>query len=207
MISNLSKRLPVILCDYIEKTTEVDYVRYGIETIIRGLIKFLTLFITAYILGLLLPMVIVVFTFSFFRFLTGGHHYSTYRRCLFAGLLSMLAMSFLATKLAFSVGNLEILSLICFSVFVGLFLSYQYAPSNHFYKKITDAQKSKLKNYSLIGIIIWALIMYYLIFRDSSNEIILASIFGFLFQIGTIHPVSYQMVNKVESLLERRINL
>jgi len=36
MISNVSERLAQTLSDYVDRTTEVDYIRYGIEVLIRG---------------------------------------------------------------------------------------------------------------------------------------------------------------------------
>ncbi|MDG5785901.1 accessory gene regulator B family protein [Evansella sp. AB-P1] len=206
MISYVSEKIAQTLSTYVDRAAEVDYIRYGVEILIRGTIKITVLLLAAYLLDLFFPMLSVLLTFIIFRFLTGGHHYSTYLRCLIAGLIIMLLISFISIKLAFFIDFLGILTLLCFSVLVGLFLSYKYAPSNHFYKKMTESQKKKLKKYSLAAILIWGLLIYSLILTSYSTEIVLASLFGFLFQIGTIHPYSYLIVNKVELILERRKN-
>jgi accessory gene regulator B len=205
MISYVSQRIAESLSVFVERTNDVDYLRYGIEILIRGFIKILILLVSAFLLDLLLPMIIVLSTFIFFRFLTGGHHYSTYVRCLFIDLIIMLTISYIATKLALLNSSI-ILALLCFSIVVGLFLSYKYAPSNHFYKKITEQHKSKLKKYSLFSIIIWGLVMFYLISNSYSKELIFASMLSFLLQLSSIHPYSYILVNRLEKMLERREN-
>ncbi|MBB5174194.1 accessory gene regulator ArgB-like protein [Texcoconibacillus texcoconensis] len=204
MINHVSERIAKALGIYVDRTTEVDYIRYGIEILIRGLIKIIILLTTAILLDLFLPMLSVLFTFIIFRFFTGGHHYSTYIRCLFVGLIIMLFISFTSSKLSLFIDFRAILALLCFSIITGLFLAYKYAPSNHFYKKISESQKRKLKKSSLSVIIIWGGAVYTLTLNSYSTEVILASLSGFLFQIGSIHPYSYLIVNKVEHLLERR---
>lgn len=204
MINNVSRKIAEVLCDYVERTKEVDYVRYGIEIFIRGFIKLITIVLVAYAFGVFLPMMVVVVTFSFFRFLTGGHHYSTYIRCLFVGLFVMLSLAFISTKLANFVNSATVnLALLC-SVLFGFYLSQKFAPSNHFYKKLTDHHKFILKRLSLLAIMIWGILVYLLNLNSVSIDLILASIFGFLLQIISIHPYSYVFVNKIENLLERR---
>lgn len=207
MISLVSERIAQTLGDYVDRNTEVDYIRYGVEILIRGSIKFTILLVAAFLFGLFSPMLSVLVTFIIFRFFTGGHHYTTYFRCLLVGLITMLFLSFISSKLTLFIDFQVILGLLCFSLFTGLFLAYKYAPSNHFYKKITDTQKNKLKRFSFLAIIIWGGIIYILALNSYSTEIILASLFGFLFQIGTIHPFSYLIVNKFEQLLEGRERL
>ena len=80
MISNLSNKMAQSLSIYVGRNTEVDYLRYGIEVIIRGFIKFLIIIIVAILFNLVTPMIAILTTFAFFRALTGGYHYSTYLR-------------------------------------------------------------------------------------------------------------------------------
>ncbi|OIJ12246.1 hypothetical protein BKP37_14295 [Anaerobacillus alkalilacustris] len=204
MISQVSLRLAKALSSFGEKEVEVDYLRYGIEIILCGFIKLLVLFGTAHALGLLQPMITVLTTFAFFRTLTGGHHYSTYIRCLTAGLLMMTSISFFSTKLAPFFDFSILLGLLCFSTIFGLVLTYKYAPSNHFYKKTTEAQKVKLKKLAFVTTLLWMFLMTYFLVNSFSTNLILASMIGFLFQMSTIHPYSYSLVNKIEKSLERR---
>ncbi|MCT2534709.1 accessory gene regulator B family protein [Aquibacillus koreensis] len=204
MITVASEKLAVRLCKYIDRSTDVDYLRYGIEIIIRGTIKFLALLTTAYILGVIYPMIFVFFTFVFFRFLTGGHHYSTYIRCLTVGLIMIVGISYVVNIIGDMIDTGTLIVLLISSTLFGIILIYKYAPSNHFYKKFTTLQKKKLKQYAIATVVIWSILLHVLIFGSFSTEPILASILGFIFQIGSIHPFSYLVVNKIERLIERR---
>ncbi|OIJ10864.1 hypothetical protein BKP35_13075 [Anaerobacillus arseniciselenatis] len=204
MINIASRRVAEVLSDYVGRPKDVDYIRYGIEIMFRGFIKLFVLFFTAYAFGLLLPMILVWSTFVVFRFLTGGHHYSTYFRCLIVGTISLVSISYFVTKFEYVFGRSELLVLLTFSLIIGLYFSFNYAPSNHFYKKMTKYQKGRLKKVSIITVSIWGNLMFLLIFSSISTVLILASILGFLFQMMSIHPYSYLFVNNVEKLLERR---
>ncbi len=203
MISNLSNKMAQSLSIYVGRNTEVDYLRYGIEVIIRGFIKFLIIIIVAILFNLVTPMIAILTTFAFFRALTGGYHYSTYLRCLIVGLLIMKMMAFTSTKIVDLIDGTTILLLIIVAVSLGLYLSYKYAPSNHFYKEMSNIQKIRLKKIAYYGIILWAIVTL-VFYKVNMNIIVIASIFSFIFQMSTIHPLSYLIVSKVESYIERR---
>ncbi|WP_075399381.1 accessory gene regulator B family protein [Domibacillus antri] len=204
MITKISRKLAVTLSTYSGRKNEVDYLRYGIEILLSGWIKVMTLLAAAYILGLFQPLVCVLFTFSFFRTLTGGHHYSTYMRCLTAGLVIMIGASYTAKWAGPFIHTQTLFILVCLSALFGLFLAYRFAPSNHFYKKCTEKQKKTLRKFAFFAIIIWFLLMYTFISIDHSKELIFASILGFVFQMGSIHPYTYKVVYKIEAVLDRR---
>ncbi|OMP66440.1 accessory gene regulator B family protein [Domibacillus epiphyticus] len=203
MITIISYKAAVLLSEYSEKKDEVDFLRYGIEILLGGFIKIIVLFLTAGILGVFQPMVWVFFTFALFRSLTGGHHYSTYRRCLIAGLVIMTGTSCIASYAAEFIPSDVLLSMLCGSAAMGFYFAYIYAPSNHFYKKSTDKQKEKLRKYSFLMILAWSFLMYILLLTNYSSVLILASILGFSFQMGSIHPYTYKIVNTIETFLNR----
>lgn len=204
MINLASRKVAEVLSDYVGRSKDVDYIRYGIEIMIRGFIKLLVLFFIAYAFGLLLPMIIVWSTFVVFRFITGGHHYSTYLRCLIVGTLSLVSIAYFVTKFEYVFDRSGLLVLSTYTIIIGLYFSFKYAPSNHFYRKMTEHQKGRLKIVSVIAVSVWGNLIFLLIYSSVSTALILASILGFLFQMMSIHPYSYLFVNNVEKLLERR---
>ncbi|MCT8139394.1 accessory gene regulator B family protein [Anaerobacillus sp. CMMVII] len=203
MTNYVSTKIAEALGEYVERKTEVDYIRYGIEIMFNGLIKLLVLLGASYLLGLFHPMLWIFSTFVVFRGLTGGHHYSTFLRCLVVGLTMMLGISYLTVRIKDIFDFNFLIALLFIALTFGLILVYKFAPSNHFYKKCNDYQKNKLRKYSLYAVSLWGLLMYFLITNSYSTELVLASIFGFLFQIGSIHPYSYLFVNKIEKMIER----
>lgn len=207
MIASVSHRLALMVGKYAEREEDTDYIRYGLEIIIGGLLKMTILFSVAYLFSVLQPMVWAFCTFAFFRSLTGGHHYSTYGRCLVAGLIMLIGIAYISVTLKDVVPlNYVNYLLYCVSIY-GFILAYKYAPSNHFYKKCTEKQKHRLRKFSFIAIFCWFFLVYYLLKTTYTVEILLASILGFIFQVSSLHPHTYKFVEKIEKLLERGLGL
>lgn len=204
MIYQLSRKLSVILCDISGKKQEIEFVRYGLEIIIGALFKLIALLLTAYLFGVVHTMLWAFITFASFRALTGGHHYSTYSRCLISGIITLIGISYAASKLANIITYPIVLVVLFFSLLFGIFLVYRYAPSNHFYKKINEYQKYLLRKLSFFALFLWAVLIFYLLTTDEFSEYALASILGFIVQLSSIHPLSYSFVEKFENLLNRR---
>lgn len=202
MIAVLSRTIAKRLCYYSNKQEEVEYVRYGLEIIIGGIWKWICLFGGAVVLGIVPEMIATMMTFAIFRTVTGGFHYSTYFRCLIAGLISILAISYLAANIVVLVNDQVLLIVIGCTFIIGLVMISLYAPSNHFYKKMTEIHRKKLKQMAFLLLIVWVIINYRLV--SNYNEIALASTFGLLFQFSSTHPLSYQFVRKVENLIDWR---
>ncbi|MFA9557651.1 accessory gene regulator B family protein [Evansella sp. AB-rgal1] len=203
MINQISQRTAVFLCNLTDRNKEVEYVRYGLEIIIGAILKGFTLLGLAYILGFIIPMLGVFITFAVFRSLTGGHHYSTYSRCLFSGVIIFLSISFASTKLVNIISSEKYVVLLLLSVLFGLLLAYFYAPSNHFYKKMSERQLEKLRKLSLFFIFLWGGIIYFLHTKFGLQEWILASILGFIAQLSSIHPITYKFVERMEEFINR----
>lgn len=203
MITNVSHRLALVLSKYTEREEDTDYLRYGLEIIIGGFVKMIILFSSAYLLGVLQSMIWVFCTFAFFRALTGGHHYSTYGRCLAAGFILLIGIAYTVVKVEDFVSVSNVTYSLYFITICGFVLAYKYAPSNHFYKKSTEKQKKNLRIFSFISIVCWFVLMYYLIDSSYAMELILASMAGFIFQLSSLHPYTYKLVEKIEKLMER----
>ncbi|MDQ0252993.1 accessory gene regulator B [Evansella vedderi] len=203
MITHISHRIAVLLCHLSDRNQEVEYVRYGIEIMLGSFLKFVALLGLAYSFGFFQPMVWAIATFVIFRSITGGHHYSTYSRCLFAGVVIFLTISYLSTKLVNIFTGEFYLWILSFSIVYGIILAYFYAPSNHFYKKISVKQQNTLRKLSFFAIFFWGMVMYYFFANYGIQEWILASNLGFIAQLSSIHPLTYKMVDHIEKRLTR----
>ncbi|MCK0469896.1 accessory gene regulator ArgB-like protein [Halalkalibacter sp. APA_J-10(15)] len=202
MITKISRYVAKRLCMYTNRQQEIEHVRYGLEIILGGMLKWICLMGVAFILGVVPAMVATLLTFSIFRMATGGYHYSTYFRCFIAGLLSMTAISFVASKVMVQYNEQFLFISISIVFIVGLLCIYLYAPSNHFYKKSTKKQRKKLQQFAFILLFIWVILIYNLV--NINAEIVWASVLGLLFQLSSTLPLSYKIVRKVENIIEWR---
>lgn len=201
MITNVSRKLAGILCHYSNRKQEIDVVRYGLEIILGGIVKAIILLAISAFFSITDVMLSFFLTFAIFRGITGGHHYSTYGRCLSAGLVIIIGISLVVNKTFDYISNEILLTTVCLSVLFAFSLTYLYAPSNH-YKKSTQQQRNNLRNFAFLLIALWGILVVYLLTTSFSTELILASIIGFVLQISSIHPVTYFWVNKIESIID-----
>lgn len=203
-VSTISRQLAAKLGNSTGKSSEVEYLRYGIEILITGIFKGFCLYFTAYLLNILIEVIWLSLTFVIFRSLTGGHHYSTYRRCLIAGLLIMNGSAF---SVQFITRTLSpwLSYLIIFAILFGIYSCIKFAPSNHFYRKMTEVQRSKLKSLSLLLIFLWGGLILMLVYTGYTNALILSSFLGFMLQIISLYPVSYSITKKIENILDKEV--
>lgn len=204
MISQLSHKLAIKLCQYSNRKQEVEYVRFGLEIVLGGLLKIILLLILSSLFGVVHIMLAAFLTFAFFRSITGGQHFSTYLRCLMAGLLLLLGISIITTKFLMNL-SIEIhLVLLAISILFAMILTYFYAPSNHFYKISTQQQRNKLRQLAFLMICLWGTVLLFLFKMNVFPDLLLASILGLLFQISSIHPLAYTILDKIEKILDWR---
>ncbi|GAE29647.1 accessory gene regulator ArgB-like protein [Halalkalibacter hemicellulosilyticus] len=202
MITKISRYVAKRLCMYSNRQQEIEYVRYGLEIIIGGVWKWLCLMGVAFILGIVPAMLATLITFAIFRMATGGYHYSTYFRCFIAGLVSMTALSLVASKVMVQFSEQFLFISISIVFIVGLLIIYLYAPSNHFYKKSTKKHRKKLQQFAFFLLFVWVILIYNLV--NMNTEIVWASVLGLLFQLSSTLPLSYKIVSKVENIIEWR---
>lgn len=188
------------------RTNDLDYLRYGIEVLITGTIKFLCLYLSAFFLGILEEMICLSLTFILFRLFSGGYHYSKYQHCLLAGLLIFNSFSYISLKVS-PIVNESIVYLLFMCTCIGLFTCFRYAPSNHFYRKMIEDQKKKLRNCSLILIFIWGLFLFILVKITVPSSLILSSITGFILQMVTLYPATYRISQKFEGYLNKEVSI
>lgn len=148
--------------DLENKKTEV--IRYGLEIIIGALIKGIVILGSAYILGIIKPVIIAIITTGIFRTFSGGYHCSTYARCLIFSILMLFIISF-SSKLfsvVFSKYYIAII-IICVSL-LALYVIGKWVPVDNVCKPITREKKRlRFRFFSLIYVIVWSVgILYFL---------------------------------------------
>ena len=207
MITQISEKLAKRLCGYADKIEEAEYVRYGLEVIIGGFFKILILLAISSILHVTNILLSIFLTFAVFRSMTGGHHYSTYLRCLVAGIIIMIGASEIVFNMVAYVSKDIQLILLLFSILFGIISIYLFAPSNHFYKDANNKYSKKLRNLGMVATILWGLLLMSFIAFEISPEFVLASIVGYIIQVCTILPFTYCIVRKIELLLDKERDL
>jgi accessory gene regulator B len=204
VVSTLAKRCAVSLANYTERPNDKEYLRYGIEILLTGIFKMLCLFLTAYFFGILEEIICLSITFAMFRVFSGGHHYSTYTRCLIIGMILMNTLSYFSYKYS-PILDPVIHYLNFGSVLFGLITCYKYAPSNHFYRKMKEEQKSQLKKFSIFLVSIWGILIFSLHYFTFPSSLLVSSVMGFLLQMTSMYPATYKIVHRVEQFIDKEV--
>lgn len=188
---------------YSNKPVHEGKLRYGIETIITGMLKLLLLFLASYYLGVMKEMSIIFMTFVSLRFLSGGSHLSTFSRCLLTGsfifVLASLITKFLTNFLSIKVTYV----IFVISILIAIWMLYHFSPNSGGYRKISTEKRIKLKRYSFYWLTLWGIANMSAFFLQVQQNYILATIFGLLLQLWSIHPCTFRQLQKWDKYLNR----
>ncbi len=192
-------------------STETAKISYGLEIILGAAMKCSLLLLTSYFLGIFYVMLIVLLTASAFRILTGGAHFSTYYRCLFAGLIIFNGLGYLTEVIANTINKDFVIPVISFIAVTGLVITYKYAPADAVIKPRKDSNKKLLiKELSFALVIIWYSTMMLLINPMTANifwyEILIGSTLGFAWQFFTVTPLGFKSFGDIDEILNKIIS-
>ncbi len=183
------------------QTRNVYY--YGFQIVIGELVKTFFLILVSFFLGILVPTLVMTFTFSSLRILAGGYHMNTYGKCLAVSMLMFWAAA-LITKYAYPyLPVYSILLLLAFSFAAAVIIIKKYAPGDTPNKPITEKSEiKKFKKLSLIHIFIWSVVMLVLIYFKQYC-LVVASCFGILLELFTITPSGYSFFDKISGRMSK----
>lgn len=211
MIHTLAERM----AKYISKNTsatskESAKINYGLEIILGAVVKSCLLLITSYFLGVFNLMLIVLLTASSFRILTGGAHFSTYYRCLLAGIVVYNGLGHLTGVIVNSFNAVFVIPVISIIAVTGLVIIYKYAPADAVIKPIKDSNKRIIiKELSLAFLVIWystiMLIAYPMTVNLFWKKILVGSTLGIAWQILTVTPLGFKLFGYIDDILNKII--
>ena len=177
---------------------QIEVYTYGFMVIVGALIKGLIMVSLASIFGVLMTSMIITLTFSSFRIIGGGFHFSDYTKCITFSTLQFIVSALIVkhTLQYWSYMDMQILFIFCLAM--GLYIILKYVPRDTPNKPITeDSEKSKFRKWSLYYLISWAMIMtIFLLFN--LNIIIIASCFGLLLELFSISNVGYGLYSLLD---------
>lgn len=178
---------------------------YGFFIIFGALVKGIIMFSIAAILGILVPTLLIMFTFGSLRMIAGGYHMETFAKCLFVS-MTLFIIAALTAKYTYQNWTLShIISLITLTFIIGLYILIKYAPKDTPNKPITDPiQIKKFKKLSLIYLFIW-LMTNILLAIYNLNMYVIALSFGVLLELFAISPKGHIFFDIIKNRLDYKI--
>jgi len=186
----LSSKVPNEKYDTVEDQIEVF--SYGLMVIFGAAFKGVLLVTLASILGVVIPALALVLTFSSLRVLAGGYHMQTYNKCMAISMLQFLASALISQYTYQHWSQVNTLGLLLFSIASCIYIIIRYIPRDNPNKVIDDPSEiKKFKKWSIIYLLIWSISMsIFLLFNI--KVIVIASCFGLLLELFSISELGYQ---------------
>ena len=165
---------------------QVEIMAYGLETIYLTVTKMIVIFATAFLLGIIKEMVILLITYNIIRSQSFGIHASKSIYCLISSLIMFIGGALICKYCVLPFWLVIGIALIC-----NVCLLF-YAPADTHKRPLVNAKKRKkfkLASFSL-GMIYTILIV---VFKDYS--IVNYLLFGMIEAVIMILPLTYKIFN------------
>ena len=165
---------------------EIELIEYGLEGIYLTITKAIIIFGIAIALGIFKEVIYLLIFYNLIRSQAFGIHASKSIYCLISSLTMFIGGAYLCKYLVIPLWIMIIITIICI---ICLLL---YAPADTVKRPIVNTKKRKRFKFlsTLIGIIYLVLII---VFRD--NSITNYILFGLIFEVIMILPITYKIFN------------
>ncbi|GBF10686.1 accessory gene regulator ArgB-like protein [Tepidibacillus sp. HK-1] len=201
MVTKISYWLAKKLAEKAERD-DVDYIRYGIEVTLTGLVKVIVLFSISLLFGVFKEMVTISLFFALLRIISGGVHMSTYLRCLTTSMLLFFIPAYVLQQIAIEISPFYLLlPIYIFSVIV----TFIYVPVSAVNRPIPREKHHFFKWASFVFLSIWFIGNILIdIFYTSFHVISFFSAIGIFLQSITLTPFGIQLFHNIDDFFIRR---
>lgn len=182
--------------------TDTDFIRYGIEITLVGLIKLGVILLTAFLFGVFIEVIILSLSFAVFRIVTGGVHMSTFLRCLISSLVLFITPAFFLQNIAQTAHPFYLLLM---TFMIVSFVIFRYVPVPAANRPIPEQKRLFFKWTSFLFLIVWITLMINIIITFPAYSYLpFFSAIGLLLQSLTLVPFGYQTFVNIDLFLQKR---
>ena len=205
------------ISNYLKRELNLDedkrsIIEYGIFSLFHVLISILLVVIFGFIFNVIIEALIISFTIAVLRKFSGGAHASTSTNCAILGVLISVFPAYTIKKLNFE--NLYVILMGIVVYIISVIVIYKLAPVDNPNKPIKKKEKIKrLKRGSIIIVSIYMIIVFINIsinyIKDMNLLLLYSSCIyvGILWQVFTLTKYGHIVVNKIDSLLIKILNI
>lgn len=177
---------------------------FGFQIVIGAIVKGIILISVAFLLGILLPTLLITAAFASLRKIAGGYHMDTYGKCLFVSLVLFVAAALIAQHTYDYWGLMYLTALITVTFFAGLYVLIRYAPKDTPNKPITDPKEiRKFKRLSIVYLFILTIVTIVLAVYGH-RLLVLSLCFGVLLELFLISPTGHKFFDIIKYKLDTK---
>jgi accessory gene regulator B len=184
-----------------------DVIRYGAEVILGAVFQISVFLLVAYLCGIFLEILGILFASAILRRYSGGVHCSTYYGCTFSGLITYLLLAYLLRYFSgeFFIVYFTVTAILCYS------LVYWFAPMDNPSNRINDTVKRKQLKYKSCMVLTSVLLISFVLYSFGYDLYAFSLLLGLLWQSLTLTPGGElyiaawdRFLLRIEKLIERR---
>ncbi|MCX7748259.1 MAG: accessory gene regulator B family protein [Clostridia bacterium] len=170
---------------------------YGFQVVIGAIVKGALLIALSFLLGTLIPSIIIVVAFASLRMIAGGYHMNTYGKCIFVS-LAMFLIAGIVARYTYQYWRIEYILLLLFFTFViSLPILGKYAPRDTPNRPISDPSEiKKFKRLSFIHIFAFLVVCILLIYLNGSLYV-LSVCLGILLELFAVSNLGHKFFDKI----------
>lgn len=181
---------------------KIDLLRFGFEIIIGEGLKLTVLLTIAVIYNILPEMLSAILTFFSFRFITGGAHSESHEGCFVMTTLLFTAIAFISSTCStVFASNFRILLITAFIIFAVAITIW--APAENKNKPIKLEKRKRLKVFSYVLLVVWALVIstaaYFYIFQP---KVLFASALSLIFLSFILSPAGFRLMEYTDRIIK-----
>ncbi len=190
-----------------KQVVDEDVIRYGAEVILGAVFQISVFLLVAYLCGIFLEILGILFASAVLRRYSGGVHCSTYYSCTFSGLVTYLLLAYLLRYFSseFFIVYFTVTAILCYS------LVYWFAPMDNPSNRINDTVKRKQLKYKSCMVLTSVLLISFVLYSFGYDLYAFSLLLGLLWQSLTLTPGGElyiaawdRFLLRIEKLIERR---
>ena len=190
-----------------KQVVDEDVVRYGAEVTLGAVFQISVFLLIAYLCGIFLEILGILFASAVLRRYSGGVHCSTYYSCTLSGLVTYLLLAYLLRYFSseFFIVYFTITATLCYSIV------YRFAPMDNPSNRINDLAKKRQLRFKSCIILTFILLLSFFLYSSGYYVYAVSLLLGLLWQSLTLTPGGElyiaawdRFLLRIEKLIERR---
>lgn len=177
---------------------------YGFFIVFAAIVKGVILVSVAFLLGVLLPVLLITAAFASLRIIAGGYHMDTLGKCLFVSMGLFVAAALIAQHTYGLWSMISLVALITITFITGLYILIRYAPKDTPNKPITNPKEiRKFKCLSIVYLFILTIGAVALT-ALAHKLFVLSLCFGILLELFAISPTGHKFFDIIKYKLNKK---
>lgn len=192
MVKKLSDSIALYLsCEMSYDQDKKEILSYGLQIVIGGFFKIITLLSLSYLLGIFSYTMVGMLSFSAFRTIIGGVHQDTYAKCFVTSISMLIMIGFIGKHLYFvSAHNLTAAWIV---LGFALIVTIIWVPAGTEKKEIKNKKTRLIMKIKALGLLLIWVILLVLSTRYHYQYYAFSSISGVFFTFFLVTPPAYMM--------------